>query len=87
VATGLRSDEMIELINKFQNVGAVNGFYRYESGMFRGEKQICLGHLTETALNLIKTAREKLNDIVTLNYYRKFGYVEKLRGMCRCTKR
>lgn len=37
--SGLRLVEAVELANSFQDVEVVNGFYRCELAMFRGEKQ------------------------------------------------
>jgi intergrase/recombinase len=43
----LRLVETIELINSFQDAGAVNGFFRCEVAMFRGEKQAYYGSARE----------------------------------------
>ena len=73
--SGLRLVEAVELINNFQEVEVVNGFYRCELAMFRGEKQAYYGHFSEHTLQLIKQVEEKLNDIVASRYYQKMHYV------------
>ena len=73
--SGLRLIEACELINNFKEAEAVNGFYRCELAMFRGEKQAYYGHFTEHTFNLIKQVKEKLDDIATSRYCQKMGYV------------
>jgi len=73
--SGLRLVEAVELINNFQNAEAVNGFYRCEIAMFRGEKQAYYGHFSEHTLRLIKQVEEKLDDRNASHYFDKFGYV------------
>ena len=73
--SGLRLIEAIELINNFKDAEAVNGFYRCELSMFRGEKQAYYGHFSEHTLKLIKQVKDKLGDIATSNYYKKYGFV------------
>lgn len=73
--SGLRLIEAVELINTFQNAEAVNGFYRNEIAMFRGEKQAYYGHFSERTLKLIKQVEEKIDDRNASHYFSKFGYV------------
>lgn len=73
--SGLRLAEAVELINSFQDAELVNGFYRCEVAMFRGEKQAYYGHFTERTLDLIKQVSEKLERNSTSSYFRKWGLV------------
>jgi len=73
--SGLRLAEAVELINNFTDAEAVNGFYRCEVAMFRGEKQAYYGHFTETTLNLIKQVKERLERNSTSSYFRKWKLV------------
>jgi len=73
--SGLRLVEAIELINNFKEAEKVNGFYRCEIAMFRGEKQAYYGHLSEPTLNLIKQVKEKLDRINASHYFQKYSYV------------
>jgi len=73
--SGLRLVEPMELINSFKDAEAVNGFYRCELSMFRGEKQAYYGHFTETTLSLIRQVKDKLGDIAASNYFKKYGFV------------
>jgi len=73
--SGLRLIEACELINSFKDAEAVNGFYRCEVAMFRGEKQAYYGHFSEHTLGLIKQVKDKLGDIAASNYFKKYGYV------------
>jgi intergrase/recombinase len=73
--SGLRLAEAVELINNFQDAEAVNGFYRCEVAMFRGEKQAYYGHFTERTLSLIKQVKEKLESKSTSSYLRKWKLV------------
>ena len=63
------------MINAFKDAELVNGFYRCEVAMFRGEKQAYYGHFSEHTLELIKQTRDKLGDIAASNYFKKYGYV------------
>lgn len=73
--SGLRLSEAVELINNFQEAEAVNGFYRCEVAMFRGEKQAYYGHFTERTLDLVKQVKEKLERNPTSRYFRKWKLV------------
>lgn len=75
--SGLRLVEGCELINRFQEgeAEAVNGFYRYELSMFRGEKAAYYGHFTENTLHLVRKVKDKLESQAASTYYRKRGYV------------
>lgn len=73
--SGLRLAESVELINNFTEAEAVNGFYRSELAMFRGEKQAYYGHFTERTLSLIKQVKEKLERNPTSRYFRKWKLV------------
>ena len=73
--SGLRLVEAVELVNSFEDADAVNGFYRSELAMFRGEKQAYYGHYSECTLHLVKQVEEKLTPITASRYYRKMGYV------------
>lgn len=73
--SGLRLIEARYLINNFKGAEQVNGFYRCELAMFRGEKQAYYGHFSEYTLNLIKQAK---GDFITegcSQYYDVNGYV------------
>jgi intergrase/recombinase len=74
IDSGLRLVEAIELINHFKEAEAVNGFYRCELAMFRGEKQAYYGHLSEYTFDLIKRVEENLVPIAASRYYRKMDY-------------
>ena len=73
--SGLRLVEAVELINSFEDADAVNGFYRSELAMFRGEKQAYYGHYSECTLHLVKQVGEKLTPLTASRYFRKMGYV------------
>ena len=75
VDSGLRLVEACELINNFKDGEALNGFYRCEVSMFRGEKQAYYGHFTEKTMDLIKQVKDKLNYVTASSYYRKRDYV------------
>jgi intergrase/recombinase len=73
--SGLRLAEAVELVNNFMEAEAVNGFYRCEVAMFRGEKQAYYGHFTERTLSLIKQVKGKLERNPTSSYLRKWKLV------------
>jgi intergrase/recombinase len=71
----LRLIEARYLINNFKGAEQVNGFYRCELAMFRGEKQAYYGHFSEYTLDLIKQTK---GDFITegcSHYYDVNGYV------------
>ncbi len=72
--SGLRLVEAVELINHFNEAEGINGFFRCELSMFRGEKQAYYGHFSEHTLNLIKQVKEELIPLTASRYYRKMGY-------------
>jgi len=73
--SGLRLIEAVALINNFKGTEKVNGFYRCELAMFRGEKQAYYGHFSEHTLQLISQVTRELNETAASRYYRKMGYV------------
>jgi intergrase/recombinase len=83
--SGLRLIEARYMINNFKAAEQVNGFYRCELAMFRGEKQAYYGHFSEYTLDLIKQAKGDfitegcshyydVNDYVMPKYLRKFAF-------------
>ena len=70
--SGIRLIEAIHLINDFdtQRLQPVNGFYRYQTGEFRGTKQSYYAYFTEDSLRLIQDADgEELHRLDTSGYY------------------
>ena len=70
--SGIRLIEAIHLINNFdpQRLQAVNGFYRYQTGEFRGTKQSYYAYFTESSLRLIQDADgDELHRPVASGYY------------------
>jgi intergrase/recombinase len=83
--SGLRLIEARHLINNFKNAEQVNGFYRCELAMFRGEKQAYYGHFSEYTLDLINQAHDAnitegcshyflVNGFIMPKYLRKFAF-------------
>ena len=70
--SGIRLIEAIHLINSFdpQRLQPVNGFYRYQTGEFRGTKQSYFAYFTESSLRLIQDADgEELHRPDTSGYF------------------
>ncbi len=68
--SGLRLAEAVEVINNFTEAECVNGFYRCEVAMFRGEKQAYYAHFSEQTLDLVKQVKEKLVRNSSSSYFR-----------------
>jgi len=73
--SGLRLIEARHLINNFKGAEFVNGFWRCELAMFRGEKQAYYGHFSEYTLNLIKRVQGEYITEGCSHYYDVNGYV------------
>ena len=74
--SGIRLVEAIHLINDFdpKRLQGVNGFYRYQIGEFRGNKQAYLAYFTKHTLQLIQSlSREKIDHPQASAYYSKHG--------------
>jgi len=69
--SGLRLIEAVQVVNDFERAERVNGFYRCEVGMFRGEKQAYYAHFTEHTFNGLTNVKGKLDDKVASVYFRK----------------
>ena len=70
--SGIRLIEAIHLINDFdpQRLQAVNGFYRYQTGEFRGTKQSYYAYFSEFSLRLIQDVDgDELHRPVASGYY------------------
>jgi len=77
--SGIRLIEAIHLINDFdpQRLQAVNGFYRYQTGEFRGTKQSYFAYFTESSLRLIQDANGgELHRPDTSGYYSRHGLTQ-----------
>jgi len=77
--SGIRLIEAIHLINDFdpQRFRPVNGFYRYQTGEFRGTKQSYYTYFTESSLRLIQDADgEELHRPDTSGYYSRHGLTQ-----------
>ena len=74
--SGLRFVEGVALIANFKGAELVNGFYRCNLAMFRGEKQAYYGHFTESTLKYIEQAKNAQMDVyVSSHYFYKYRFV------------
>jgi intergrase/recombinase len=74
--SGLRLIEAIHIINRFDpaKVQAINGFYRYRVGEFRGTKQSYFAYFTEDAFRLIQSMNAvEIVRQTTSGYYSRHG--------------
>jgi len=73
--SGLRLTEGVRLINHFEGVIEINGFYRCTLGYFRGSKLAYAAYFTPFTFDLILKNREKVDDRTSSHYFKKFKYV------------
>ena len=59
--SGLRLTEAVKLINEFNSVTEINGFYRCTLGYFRGNKMAYAAYFTNSTLALVERIEEKLS--------------------------
>ncbi|MEM2306973.1 MAG: integrase [Candidatus Bathyarchaeia archaeon] len=76
--SGLRLQEAINLMNNFDEskLTAVNGFYRYRIGEFRGFKSAYFAFFTGEALKLIQANREKVVRANASHYFSKYKILQ-----------
>lgn len=73
--SGLRLVEAVELINNFKQAEEVNGFFRCQLAMFRGEKQAYYAHFSVYTLELLKEVREKIEYRAASIYFQKHHFI------------
>jgi len=74
--SGLRLVEGIELIGSFKEAELINGFYRSNLAMFRGEKQAYYGHFSKKTFDLIgQASNAEMDEYTVSHYFYKYKYV------------
>jgi len=73
--SGLRLVEAAMLINQFDNVTAINGFYRCTLGYFRGSKLAYAAYFTPFTYALIQRNSQKVSALSASHYFAKYGYI------------
>ena len=76
--SGLRLTEAVNMINSFDplKLAAVNGFYRYQVGAFRGSKTAYYAYFTGEALKLIREVNEEVKYANASHYFDKYGFLQ-----------
>jgi intergrase/recombinase len=71
--SGLMLTEAVKLLNNFEGVTEINGFYRCTLGYFRGCKLAYAAYFSKYAYELIQQSSEQLDASNASHYYYKYG--------------
>ena len=76
--SGLRLIEAVNLLNGFDEakLTAVNGFFRYQIGAFRGSKTAYYAYFTGETLRQIEEVEGNISYDAASNYFKKYRFVK-----------